>query len=122
LCRAFAAGAPDELFGDLPGEIGSGVVADPARRSQIEIDVAVLGPAEPSHPRRVLSLGEAKWGQVMDQRHVERLQRAMDLLTAKGYDTSDTRLTCYSGVGFDLGSGVAGRSRVQTIAAADLYR
>jgi len=33
--------------------------------------------------------------------HVKRLRRARDLLAVKGYDTSRTKLTCYSGVGFD---------------------
>ena len=33
--------------------------------------------------------------------HIRRLQRARDLLAVKGYDTSATRLTCYSGAGFD---------------------
>ena len=33
--------------------------------------------------------------------HTRRLRRARDLLAVKGYDTSTTRLTCYSGAGFD---------------------
>ena len=33
--------------------------------------------------------------------HVRRLRRARDLLAVKGYDTGTTKLTCYSGVGFD---------------------
>jgi hypothetical protein len=33
--------------------------------------------------------------------HVRRLRRARDLLAVKGYDTSSTKLTCYSGAGFD---------------------
>jgi uncharacterized protein len=32
---------------------------------------------------------------------VDRLRRARELLSAKGYDTSQTVLTCYSGAGFD---------------------
>lgn len=30
------------MFGALPGEVGAGVVADPANRTQIQVDVAVL--------------------------------------------------------------------------------
>jgi AAA+ ATPase superfamily predicted ATPase len=101
MCREYAALASPELYGGLQGEIGSGVVSDPARRSQIEIDVAVFAPAVPGEPRRVLSLGEAKWGDVMGTRHVERLRRARDLLAARGYDTRDTMLACYSGAGFE---------------------
>jgi hypothetical protein len=101
LCREFAAAAPPEVFGGLPAEIGAGVVADPARKSQLEIDIVVLAPADPGEPRRVLSLGEAQWGEVMGSRHVERLRRARDLLAGRGFDTRETVLACYSGTGFD---------------------
>jgi len=100
ICREYAIAAGPEVFGGLPGEVGSGVVSDSANRAQIEIDVAVLAPAEPGRPRRVLSLGEAKWDQVMDLRHAERLRRARDLLAVKGFDTRNTLLSCDSGAGF----------------------
>ena len=100
LCRAYAIRANPEVFGGPPGEVGAGVVSDPANRAQIEIDVAVLAPAEHGHPRRVLSLGEVKWDRVMDVQHVEHLRRARDLLAVKGFDTRDARLHCYSGAGF----------------------
>lgn len=41
--------------------------------------------------------------------HVDRLRRARDLLSVKGYDTRDTVLACYSGAGFhddDIPEGV----------------
>jgi uncharacterized protein len=87
----------------LPAEFSAGAVADPGRRQQIEVDVAVLGPGAPGESRRVRrvpSLGEAKWGDVMDVRHIDQLCRARDLLSVKGYDTAATVLACYSGVGF----------------------
>src|ERR1022692_2454243 len=56
-------------------------------RTQIEVDVVVLAPAEPGRPRKILSLGEAKWDRVMDLRHAGRLHRARDLLAVKGFDT-----------------------------------
>lgn len=37
----------------------------------------------------------------MGMRHVQRLKRARELLEARGYRTDDTKLTCYSGSGFD---------------------
>jgi uncharacterized protein len=86
----------------VPGEVGSGVVSDPANRSQIEVDVVVFAPAEPGRPRKILSLGEAKWDRVMDLRHVERLRRARDLLAVKRFDTRETVLSCYSGAGLRL--------------------
>jgi len=62
--------------------------------------VAVLGPAAAGAPRPLISLGEAKWGDTMDLRHLARLRRARDLLGAS-FDTSGTVLACYSRAGFD---------------------
>jgi AAA+ ATPase superfamily predicted ATPase len=100
LCRDFALWAPPELYGELPGEIGAGVVADRSRRTQIEVDVVVMAAGLPGQRRKILSLGEAKWGEVMGRRHVERLERARQLLS-RDYDTSETILACYSGAGFE---------------------
>ncbi len=103
ICRDWALSAGDAAFGlgVGPGEVAAGVVADPLRRSQIQVDVAVFAPDDPGHPRRVLSLGEAKWDTVMTRGHLERLRRARDLLAVRGYDVSTARMTCYSGAGFD---------------------
>jgi hypothetical protein len=101
LCRDFARIAGKDVYGGLPAEVGRGVIRDPVGRNQIEADVVVLAPQESDQPRRILSLGEAKWGEVMGVGHFQRLARARDLLARKGYDTADTRLTCYSGTGFN---------------------
>ncbi|MFC0864799.1 ATP-binding protein [Sphaerimonospora cavernae] len=102
LCREYALRYGREHFGEGGiGEIAAGTVADPAAKTQIDVDVAVLGPAYPGESRTIRSLGEAKWDKVMGLRHLERLRRARDLLSAKGYDTSGTTLACYSGAGFD---------------------
>lgn len=101
VCRSWAAGVDIDVFGDLPGQVAAGTVSDPLNRSQIEVDVAVLTPEDPGRPRRVLSLGEAKWDRVVTPGHLARLRRARDLLSAKGFDTSDTVLAFYSGAGFD---------------------
>jgi hypothetical protein len=60
----------------------------------------VLAPTVPGQRRKLLSLGEVKWGEVMGRRHVERLERARQLLS-RDYDTSQTILACYSGAGFE---------------------
>ena len=123
LCREYALDAPAEVFGGLPGVVGAGMVADPARRSQIEIDVAVLAPAIPGEPRRVLSLGEARWGETVGNRHIERLRRARDLLASRGYDTRDTVLALYSGAGFEPGLGAsAAPDRIRTVDVNALFR
>lgn len=120
MCREFALAAPAGLFGALPGEVGAGVVADPARRSQIEVDVVVFAPTVPGEPRRILSLGEAKWGDVLGARQVDRLRQARDLLAGRGYDTRDTVLACYGAAGFDLDLSVPG-DRVLAVGLDDLY-
>ena len=123
LCREFARAGGRHVFGTPVGEVASGTVADPANRTQIEIDVAVLAPARPGEPRRVISLGEAKWGKVMTLRHVERLRRARALLAVKGYDTTATTLACYSGVGFEPALQEAARSGEVVLAGLDrLYQ
>ena len=96
------------------------MVNDSARRTQIQIDVAVLAPQEPGRPRRILSLGEAKWGEVMGGQHVERLARARDLLSAS-YDTADCVLACYSAAGFHDDRRAASNSRLALITLDDLY-
>jgi hypothetical protein len=55
--------------------------------------------------------------------HLERLRRARDLLAVKGYDMSATRLTCYTGAGFDpdLGNAARDDADVQLIELDALY-
>ncbi|MGH9112141.1 MAG: AAA family ATPase, partial [Acidimicrobiales bacterium] len=123
LCRRWAQLVAADMFGALPGEVGAGVIADAANRTQIQVDVAVFAPAERSGPRRILSLGEAKWGKTMTLAHIDRLRRAAHLLEGRGYDTSTTRLTCYSGTGFDedIRAAAARDARIHLIELADLY-
>jgi uncharacterized protein len=101
ICRSFATLAGAGLFGELPAEVGHGIVNDSAERARLQVDVAVFAAPAADSPRRILSLGEAEWGEVMGRRHLARLARARDLLAAKKYDTSTTVLACYSAAGFD---------------------
>lgn len=121
LCRAFAQSSGDELFGVPVGEVGAGVVNDAANKTQIEVDVVVFAPAAPGEGRKIVSLGEAKWGEVMGKRHVERLRRARDLLAAN-FDTTDCVLTCYSAVGFTDDLRSADDPRLSLVALDDIYR
>jgi hypothetical protein len=100
ICRDWALLA-DDVLGEPPAEVGSGVVADPANKTQIELDVAVFAATSPGERRRVLSLGEVKWGRTMGIRDLRRLERARELLAQHGFDTAAARLACYSGSGFD---------------------
>jgi hypothetical protein len=100
LCRDWAAHAGEDVFGGFPAEVAATAIADPVKRTHVQIDVAVLSAGTPEEPRRVLSLGEAKWGEVMGLGHLDRLRRARDLLSVKGHHAADAVLTCYSGAGF----------------------
>jgi uncharacterized protein len=100
LCRNWAAHAGEDVFGGFPAEVAAAALADPGNRTQIQVDVAVLSAGTPEEPRRVLSLGEAKWGEVMGLGHLDRLRRARDLLSVKGHRMADAFLACYSGAGF----------------------
>ncbi|MBE3008910.1 hypothetical protein IL992_06870 [Microbispora sp. NEAU-D428] len=52
-----------------------------------------------------------------------RLARARDLLAAKGYDTRDTILACYSGAGFtaELRASAAEDPGIRLIGLDDIY-
>lgn len=103
ICRDWALSSGADVFGEAPGKVAAGIVSDPLRRGQIQVDVAVFAPDVPGRPRRFLSLGEAKWDKVMTLGHLDRLRRAADLLAVKGYDMSSVSLACYSAAGFDDG-------------------
>ncbi|ONH36469.1 MULTISPECIES: hypothetical protein [Protofrankia] len=120
ICREFAIATPTDTFGGLPAEVGAGVITDPASRTRMEVNVVVLAPADPGEPRRVLSLGEAKWGEIMGIRQVERLRRARDLLAARGFNTRDTVIACYSDAGFDPELHDT-TDRLLTVGLEDLY-
>jgi DNA-binding MarR family transcriptional regulator len=123
LCREFALRPDSGLFDELAGEVAAGTIPDPANRTKIEVDVAVLAPGLPGERRRVLSLGEAKWNKVMGLRHLGRLRRARDLLSRKGFDVADAVLACYSGAGFDEAlCSEARRGRVRLVDVGELYR
>ncbi len=124
LCRDYAGENGGALFGGAPAQVGYGVVNDPASRTQIEVDVVVLAAPEPGEPRRILSLGEVKWGEVMGHRQLRRLARARDLLARAGYDTRDTILACYSGAGFDedLAGSATSDSKVALVGIDRIYQ
>lgn len=121
LCRAYT--STSDRFGAHPAEVSSGTITDKSARSPIEVDVVATTAPEADRPRRVLCLGEAKWGTRMDLHHLARLARVRELL-AKKHDMSGTALACFSGAGFsdDLAAAAAKDSRIHLIGPADLYR
>src|SRR5207302_10882175 len=99
LCRQFALRA--EWSGELPAEVAAGIAQGGGKGTNIQVDVMVLGTPEVGSPQRLLSVGEAKWNEVMNSGDLDRLRHARDQLHRKGLDTRDTVLTLYSGAGFD---------------------
>ena len=92
------------------------------RPHSLNYDVVVLAPPTTDAPRRVLSLGEAKWGETMGVGHLQRLTRARDLLAARGHDVRDAKLACYSAAGFhpDL-QAVTGPDKPVLVDLAQMY-
>jgi AAA+ ATPase superfamily predicted ATPase len=123
LCRAFALESGDSLFAEQPSEVGSGTVNDPASRTQIEIDVVALSAQQANSPRRIVSLGEAKWGDVIGHHHLQRLATARDLLRLRGYDTETTVLALYGGAGFtaELTAAAEADDRILLVGLDRLY-
>jgi uncharacterized protein len=96
MCRAWARDfAAEGTFGGVARTVRRGLVPDAEQRQTHEVDVVVLGEKD-----RVLAVGEAKWGEVMGPRDVSRLRRVLTLLEARGYETRDTLVACFSGKGF----------------------
>lgn len=130
LCRRSAGGFADRaLFTptdsvDAPAmvKVGTGTVADPANRSSDEVDVLVLAPPDESR-RRVLSIGEVKWGREMGVRDLRRLQDIRDRLGARrDVDAGGARLACYGAGGFtDELRAIADRGHVLLVGPEDLY-
>jgi uncharacterized protein len=123
LCRAFALESGDTLFTEQPAEVGSGTVNDPANRTQLEIDVVAMAAQQANRPRRILSLGEVKWDEVIGRHHLQRLATARDLLRPKGFDTEDTVLALYGGAGFtaELTAAAAADDRILLVDLGRLY-
>ncbi|MDA1366185.1 AAA family ATPase [Glycomyces algeriensis] len=121
LCRSYT--ATNDRFGAFPSEVSSGTITDQVSRTPIEVDVVATAAAESDRPKRILCLGEAKWGTRMDLYHLSRLARVRELLASK-YDVSGAALACFSAAGFsdDLVAAAAGDSRIHLIGLDDLYR
>ncbi|MCF2526118.1 AAA family ATPase [Yinghuangia soli] len=116
--------ADPELLGGLPARVGHGVVHDATTRTGHEVDVAAVGIADGTKPP-LLAIGEAKWNDTIGIAHIERLQHIRDLVTAAGrYDTSGTRLLCFSGAGFNAKAQAAAEASpdIHLIDLPTLYR
>lgn len=122
ICREWAMYFAGDRFGGWPAEVAAGTVNDPENKQTMQVDVAVLGHADGDRTP-LLAIGEAKWGELMRVRHLDRLRRARDLLRGNNkLDTGNTRLACFSARGFtdDL-KDLARRGEADLVSLADLY-
>ncbi|MEO3861741.1 ATP-binding protein [Acrocarpospora sp. B8E8] len=122
LCRDWTLHFAEDRFGGWPVEVTAGTVNDPANRTTHELDVVAIGHADGGKPP-LLAIGEAKWGDTMGIGHLDRLRHIRDLLSHNDrYDTSQTRLICFSATGFtdDLLHS-RDQGKVDLITLSDLY-
>ncbi|MDT0468627.1 AAA family ATPase [Streptomyces gibsoniae] len=97
VCRDWVMDFADPaIFGARPATAAHGSLPGPVHRADLEADVVVRGPVGASSGA-LLSVGMARWDEVMDVPHLEHLRRLLAML---GEDVAHTRLACYSGVGF----------------------
>ncbi len=102
ICRDWVVDHADEtVFGAPPATAAHGSLSDPGPRAgpDLEADVVVRGRAG-ARSGPVLSVGLARWDEVMGLRHLRHIRRLLTLLAAGGEDVTRTRPACYSGAGF----------------------
>jgi len=96
LCRTWSRDfAACGTFGGTVRSVRRGLVPDAGERRTHELDVVVLGEGD-----RVLAVGEAKWGEPVGLGAVERLERILGLLAARGREVRGARVACFGGAGF----------------------
>ncbi|MPZ89676.1 MAG: ATP-binding protein [Nitriliruptorales bacterium] len=96
LCRWWTAThASPHTLGGQPTRVGSGVINDARQKARHELDVVATDSSG-----RILAIGEAKVGTVMNEGQLSRLERIRDLLVQTGHDAGDARLLCCSARGF----------------------
>ncbi|KES03283.1 hypothetical protein BU52_31290 [Streptomyces toyocaensis] len=102
ICRDWVVDhAGEAVFGAHPATAAHGSLSDPGHHAgrELEADVVVRGRAG-ARSGPLLSVGLARWDEVMDLRHLGHVRRLLTRLAADGEDVTRARPACYSGVGF----------------------
>jgi len=124
VCRDYLLAEGGELFPDAPlCEVGAGVSTDSARKESIEIDVAMIESGTSAAAKRLVALGEVKWGTRLGLPHLERLERARETLSAHGWRAEAAIALCISGIGgfSPQLEEAAAQGRVRLLTLADVY-
>ncbi|WP_226962387.1 MULTISPECIES: AAA family ATPase [unclassified Streptomyces] len=88
--------APD-TFGAPAGRVGHGSLAGPGEPGA---EVVVRGEGAGGRPGPLLSVGLARWGEIVDVHHLERLHRLVGLLDERGEDVARVVPALYGSAGF----------------------
>lgn len=98
LCRDWALrfAAPD-TFGAPAATAAHGTLPQGEYGPEREAEVVVRGGG--GH-RPLLSVGQARWNEIMDIHHLDRLRDVLAVLAARGEDISRARPACYGAAGF----------------------
>ncbi|MFE3249116.1 ATP-binding protein [Streptomyces sp. NPDC059209] len=121
ICRDWAVRfAAATTFGASPASASHGSLAQPpARHETLEAEVVVRGHGKPGE-RPLLSVGLARWNEVMDLHHLERIRHLLTLLATRGEDIGHARPACYSSAGF--GPGLRSAEEQGDVVLVDLDR
>ncbi|KIQ64650.1 hypothetical protein TR51_10510 [Kitasatospora griseola] len=99
-CRAWVVGfATADTFGAAPATAAPGSVPAAPGKTSFDADVVVRGEAH-GRPGTLLSVGTARWNEVMDLPHLHEIQQVVAALAERGEDVSRTRPALYSTAGF----------------------
>ncbi|WP_225829900.1 ATP-binding protein [Streptomyces sp. NK08204] len=93
--------AGPDVFGTGPGSAAHGSLTAPSHPGGADMaaDVVVRGHGG-VRDGALLSVGLARWDEVMDLDHLERVRGLLGSLADRGEDVGRTRPACYSGAGF----------------------
>ncbi|MFJ4694037.1 ATP-binding protein [Streptomyces sp. NPDC088766] len=102
ICRDWVLGfAGPDVFGAHPVSAARGALPDPEHSGgrDVAADVVVHGHGT-GREAALLSVGLARWDEVMDTHHLEQLRSLLALLADRGDDVTRARPACYGGAGF----------------------
>ncbi|WP_236242228.1 ATP-binding protein [Streptomyces sp. CC228A] len=98
VCRTWVRDhAAPGTFGGPAGRVGHGSLAGPGEPGA---EVVVRGEGAGGRPGPLLSVGLARWGELVDVHHLERLHRLVGLLDERGEDVARVVPALYSSAGF----------------------